>query len=135
MSPSSLTERGAGDASTAHTWGPALKDAVRKLAPQHMVRNPVMAVVWLGTVLTAVATVAGWTAPLFGSAVTAILLATVLFANFAEAVADARGRGQAASLRRARADLMAHLRDASGKITTVSAAALRPGDLVEVAEG
>ena len=135
MSPSSLTERGAGDASAAHTWGPALKDAVRKLAPQHMVRNPVMAVVWLGTVLTAVATVAGWTAPLFGSAVTAILLATVLFANFAEAVAEARGRGQAASLRRARADLMAHLRDASGKITTVSAAALRPGDLVEVAEG
>ncbi|MFD1709366.1 potassium-transporting ATPase subunit KdpB [Ottowia flava] len=112
-----------------------MKDAFLKLAPQHMIRNPVMAVVWLGTVLTAVATIAGWTQPVFGWAVTLILLATVLFANFAEAVAEARGRGQAASLRRARKDLTARLRDKSGATTTVPAAALRPGDLVEVAEG
>ncbi|KQP22694.1 potassium-transporting ATPase subunit KdpB [Pseudorhodoferax sp. Leaf267] len=113
---------------------PAVADAFLKLAPQHAVRNPVMAVVWLGTVLTAVATLAGWTGAGFGWAVTAILFLTVLFANFAEAVAEARGRGQAASLRRARKDLVAR-RLQDGHETSVPAAELRPGDLVVVEEG
>ncbi|CAN7211304.1 potassium-transporting ATPase subunit KdpB [Pseudorhodoferax sp. LjRoot39] len=113
---------------------PAIIDSFVKLAPQHVVRNPVMAVVWLGTVLTLVATLAGWTTAGFGWAVTLILFATVLFANFAEAVAEARGRGQAASLRSARKDLVARrLKD--GKESTVPAAALRPGDMVVVEEG
>ena len=61
-----------------------------------------MAVVMAGTIVAAIVTLTG-NAPLgFGPAVTAILLVTVLFGNFAEAVAEARGRGQAASLRRAR---------------------------------
>ena len=96
-------------ATTPASLWPALADAFRKLAPQHIVRNPVMAVVWLGTVLAAVATLAGATSPGFGWAVTAILFATVLFGNFAEAVAESRGRGHAASLRRARQDLVALL--------------------------
>ena len=113
---------------------PAIIDSFVKLAPQHVVKNPVMAVVWLGTVLTLVATLAGWTTAGFGWAVTLILFATVLFANFAEAVAEARGRGQAASLRSARKDLVARrLKD--GKESTVPAAELRPGDTVVVEEG
>ncbi|RCW65781.1 potassium-transporting ATPase subunit KdpB [Pseudorhodoferax soli] len=114
---------------------PAIVDSFVKLAPQHAVRNPVMAVVWLGTVLTAVATLAGWTDAGFGWAVTLILFVTVLFANFAEAVAEARGRGQAASLRRARKDLVARRLDSAGQESAVPAAELRPGDQVVVEEG
>ena len=114
---------------------PAVIDSFVKLAPQHAVKNPVMAVVWLGTWLTAVATLAGWTGAGFGWSVTAILFLTVLFANFAEAVAEARGRGQAASLRRARKDLVARRLDKSGHESSVPATALRPDDLVVVEEG
>jgi K+-transporting ATPase ATPase B chain len=113
----------------------ALLDAFVKLAPQHIVKNPVMAVVWAGTLLTAAATLAGLSTPGFGWAVTAILFLTVLFGNYAEAVAESRGRGQAASLRKARKDLMARRIDANGQEATVSAADLRPGDLVLVEAG
>ncbi len=118
---------------------PALKSAIIdsfvKLAPRHAIGNPVMATVWAGTLLTAIATSAGRADAGFGWAVTAILFVTVLFANFAEAIAEARGRGQAASLRRARRDLMARRVDRTGAETTVPAAGLRPGDLVAVSEG
>ena len=109
--------------------------AFAKLSPRHACQNPVMAVVWLGTVLTAVATLAGWTTTGFGWAVTGVLFLTVLFANFAEAVAEAHGRGQAASLRRARKDLVARRLDAQGRESSVPAAELRPGDHVLVEEG
>ena len=66
---------------------------------------------------------------------TAILFATVLFGNFAEAVAESRGRGQAASLRRARQDLVARRLDASGQESAVPAASLCPGDRVLVEAG
>lgn len=117
--------------------------ALRKLAPAHLVKSPVMAVVMLGTLLAALLTATGQAAPGFGIAVTLILLLTVLFANFAEAVAEARGRGQAASLRRARKDLVARRLETSvgfraamrGKETRVPAAELRPGDHVVVSAG
>lgn len=116
----------------------ALLDAVRKLSPLHLLHNPVMAVVMAGTLLALVFTLSG-TAPMgFGLTVTAILLVTVLFGNFAEAVAEARGRGQAASLRRARQDLVARriatpLQGAAE--SRVPAAELRPGDHVIVSAG
>ncbi len=121
----------------------AAREALVKLAPRHIVRSPVMAVVLAGTVLAALITASGYAAPGFGWAVTAILLLTVLFGNFAEAVAEARGRGQAASLRRARKDLVARkLVDASGygpllrgQERQLAAAELRPGDLVVVSAG
>ena len=116
-------------------FAPALVNTFIKLAPQHIIKNPVMAVGWLGTLVTAAATLAGWAQPGFGWAVTAILLITVLFGNFAEAVAESRGRGQAASLRRARKDLMARRLDAAGGEKTVPAAELRPGDHVVIEEG
>ncbi|WP_439898685.1 P-type ATPase, partial [Pseudomonas aeruginosa] len=114
---------------------PALVDSFKKLAPHHAIKNPVMAVVWLGTLVTAATTIAGWASTGFGWAVTIILLITVLFANFAEAVAEARGRGQAASLRRARKDLVARRLDKTDHETSVPAADLRPGDRVVVEEG
>jgi K+-transporting ATPase ATPase B chain len=114
---------------------PALRDAFAKLDPRHMLRNPVMAVVWLGTLLAAAATLAGEASPAFGTAVTLLLFVTVLFGNFAESLAEARGRGQAASLRRARRDLMARRVDATGGEATVPAAELRPGDTVHVQAG
>lgn len=109
-----------------------------KLSPQHAFRNPVMAVVWLGTVLCAGLTLAGKAPPALGWAVTALLFVTVLFANFAEAVAEARGRGQAASLRRARKDLVARRVDTAllgANAATIPAAELKPGDLVVVSAG
>ena len=115
----------------------ALRDAFLKLSPRHLLKSPVMAVVMAGTVLSAVITLAGEASPGFGGAVTAILFVTVLFGNFAEAIAEARGRGQAASLRRARKDLVARKVDGEqgGSETRVPAADLRPGDLVVVSAG
>ncbi|MET1113914.1 MAG: potassium-transporting ATPase subunit KdpB [Comamonas sp.] len=121
--------------SAAQSLQPALVDAFVKLAPQHIIKNPVMAVVWAGTLATGAATLAGLSSPGFGWAVTAILFLTVLFGNFAEAVAESRGRGQAASLRRARKDLMARRIDSLGREASVPAADLRPGDLVVVEAG
>ncbi|MET0327727.1 MAG: HAD-IC family P-type ATPase, partial [Luteimonas sp.] len=117
----------------------ALLESCRKLSPLHAARNPVMAVVWLGTLVTAVLTLSGRvSSPGMGWTVTALLAITVLFANFAEAMAEARGRGQAASLRRARQDLVARRvdTDLDGVAeSAIPAAELRPGDLVIVSAG
>ena len=115
----------------------ALRDAFVKLSPRHLWRSPVMAVVMIGTLLSALISLAGQAPPAFGWAVTAILFVTVLFGNFAEAVAEARGRGQAASLRRARKDLVARRVDSDlgGREVRVPAAELRRGDYVIVSEG
>ncbi|MUV15255.1 potassium-transporting ATPase subunit KdpB [Noviluteimonas gilva] len=127
----------------AATMRSAIADAFRKLAPTSLVKSPVMTIVFGGTLLAALITLAGAAPAGFGWSVTAILLVTVLFGNFAEAVAEARGRGQAASLRRARKDLVARkLLDGKGYVggvrgaeTQIAAADLRPGDLVVVSAG
>ena len=120
---------------------PALLDAVAfrqaliqsfaKLSPRHLLRSPVIAVVMAGTILSALIAAFGRGSGGFGWAVTSILLLTVLFANVAEAVAEARGRGQAASLRNARRDLVARKLE-NGSEHTLPASQLRPGDLVIV---
>jgi potassium-transporting ATPase ATP-binding subunit len=112
----------------------ALIESFRKLAPRQAIKSPVMAVVLAGTILSALITATAPTNVAFGVAVTLILFVTVLFANFAEAVAEARGRGQAASLRAARRDLVAR-RLNDGHETKVPAAQLRPGDRVIVSAG
>jgi len=111
--------------------------ALAKLNPPTAARSPVMFVVLIGTVVTAWMAIAGGTSdPAFGFniAVAAILLATVLFANFAEAIAEARGRGQAASLRAARAELVARRVVADGE-QHVPASVLKAGDRVRVTAG
>ena len=113
----------------------AVRDSFLKLSPRHLVKSPVMAIVLVGTVLSALITLAGQASPGFGGSVTAILFVTVLFGNFAEAIAEARGCGQASSLRRARKNLVARKREADGSETQVPAADLRPGDTVIVSAG
>src|SRR5437762_6500970 len=109
--------------------GPAIDDAFKKLNPRLMVKNPVMFVTMVGAALTTVgifaaeSTLRGFVAQL------AIWLwFTVLFANFAEAVAEGRGKAQAASLRRARKDTLAR-RLKSGLEERVPAPSLQKGDL------
>ena len=116
----------------------AVIDAFRKLAPRQALKSPIIAIVLLGTLLSALITAATPGNPAFGIAVTSILFVTVLFANFAEAIAEARGRGQAASLRAARRDLVARRlngRTRAGGEARVAAATLKPGDLVIVSAG
>jgi len=119
-------------------WRGATLAAFAKLNPPVAARSPVMFTVLVGTVVCAVFTLAeGSEHPQFflRLSVTLILLATVLFANFAEAVAEARGRGQAASLRAARAELTARRFTADGRLQTVPASVLRRDDQVEICAG
>lgn len=113
------------------------RNAFVKLLPQHAIKNPVMAIVWLGTVVTAISTVLGYTTLLFGFVVTAILFITILFANYAEAVAEARGRGQASSLRAARENLTARRLNSltDRQATQVAASELHLNDFIEVHAG
>jgi len=119
----------------------AIVDSFRKLTFQRQVRNPVMFVVYVGSILTTLLWVQalvgrGEAPPWFIFWVSVWLWFTVLFANFAEAMAEGRGKAQAASLRKARRDLQAKRLTRSGArdFDMVSASALRKGDrvLVEV---
>ncbi len=107
---------------------PALGAAVRKLDPRVQVRNPVMFVVLVGTLVTLAESIAH--PGLFDWSITGWLFLTVVFANFAEAVAEGRGKAQADTLRKMRADTLARrLRD-GGAEEQVQAAELQRGDLV-----
>jgi len=110
--------------------GPAIGDAFRKLHPRAMIRNPVMFVTMVGAALTTVGILTGPADQrgfIFQLAVW--LWFTVIFANFAEAVAEGRGKAQAASLRKARKDTLAR-RLKNGKEERVPAPELNKGDLV-----
>lgn len=113
-------------------------EACRKLDPRLSVKNPVMFVVWLGTVLafgmTTQRAVAGLPVG-FALSASLILLFTLWFANFAEAVAEARGRDQAASLKATRRDLKARLLNAAGQHSSVMAGVLKCGDCIVVKPG
>ncbi|WP_055588819.1 potassium-transporting ATPase subunit KdpB [Streptacidiphilus griseoplanus] len=117
----------------------SLPGAIRKLDPRVMVKNPVMFVVEVGSVLTTVSAVKD--PSVFAWAITAWLWLTVVFANLAEAVAEGRGKAQAETLRRTKTDTMARrLADwrpgqASAQEEQVPATALRLGDLVVVEAG
>ncbi|WP_332605661.1 potassium-transporting ATPase subunit KdpB [Acinetobacter sp. ESBL14] len=113
-----------------------IQQTFHKLLPQYAFKNPVMACVWVGTILTIVATLMGSTSFGFGLLLSLILLVTVLFANYAEAVAEAKGRGQAASLRQARENLTANrILDLNAVPNTISANLLKKDDLVIVKAG
>src|SRR5271165_4027262 len=111
------------------------------LDPRSMMRNPVMFLVEVGTVLTAIVTVqsiVGGAATgliIYQAALTILLLLTVLFANFAEALAEARGKAQADSLRATRQDTLAIRLEPSGETTEVSSTELKPWDRVVVEAG
>ena len=122
---------------------PAVLDSFRKLSPRRQFRNPVMFVVLVGSVLTSVLFVQaifgkGEAGPWFILGISLWLWFTVLFANFAEAMAEGHGRAQADSLRKARRDLVAKKlsnprRDSS--LEMVLASLLKKGDVVLVEAG
>ena len=122
----------------------ALPQSVRKLDPRLLAKNPVMFVVEITAVLVtliALGNVTGFQ-PVTGPAglgfqvqIAVWLWFTVLFATYAEAVAEARGRAQAATLRRTRSVTTAHRRRADGSLEEVGSAELRRGDIVVVSEG
>ena len=131
--------------SIASCSGPALLEAFRKLDPRVQWRNPVMFVVYVGTIVTALLYVQalgghGEAPAAFILAITVWLLFTVLFANFAEALAEGRSRAQAASLRGMRQTVMAKkfvdpTARAARHDDVVKAEDLRKGDVVLVETG
>src|SRR5437588_11349907 len=113
----------------------AIWDAFVKLNPRKMMGNPVMFVVEIGSVITTALLVRGGTAFKFNLQITLWLWFTVLFANFAEAMAEGRGKAQAETLRRARAETVANRILANGKTEKVPSSHLRAGDTVFVPAG
>jgi len=117
----------------------ALLDSVVKLNPRTMMKNPVMFVVEVGSVITTVLLVrdAARHVPGFGFdlQITLWLWFTVLFANFAEAMAEGRGKAQAETLRKAKSEAMANRLLPNGKTEKVCGSDLRAGDLVVVSAG
>ncbi len=112
----------------------ALIDSFKKLDPRHLARNPVMFVVEVGSVVTTwfwlAGLKAGDTEAGFAGQITLWLWFTVLFANFAEAMAEGRGKAQADSLRKTKTETVAKRLVAEGRIEDVGAAELRKGDVV-----
>src|SRR3982750_3642893 len=123
---------------------PALGESLKKLNPRHMIGNPVMFVTEVGAVITTVLLFTGGQGATFGFLlqITLWLWFTVLFANFAEAMAEGRGKAQADTLRKARTETMAN-RIVGGlgtgiegvKTEPIAAPRLRKGDVVLVQAG
>jgi len=112
--------------------GPAAGDAFKKLDPRLMVKNPVMFVTLVGAVLTTAGIFTAATDRGFIAQLAVWLWFTVLFANFAEAVAEGRGKAQAQALRGTRVNTVARRVGKNGQVEEVSANDLRKGDIVMV---
>jgi len=125
--------------SDSHLVTVAILDSFKKLDPRALYKNPVMFVVEVGAVLTSIE----WGYDLahralgigFGLQITLWLWFTVLFANFAEAMAEGRGKAQAETLRKAKAETPARRLKRDGSIETVASTVLRSGDFVMVTAG
>ena len=122
----------------------AIPEAIRKLDPRLLYRNPVMLVVEITAALvtlialasiTGIQSVAGATDLGLQVQIALWLWFTVIFATYAEAVAEARGRAQAATLRRTRSVTTAHRRRSDGSLEDVGSSELRKGDTVVISEG
>src|SRR5664280_294517 len=118
----------------------AVLQSFLKLSPRALIRNPVMLTVMVCAIATAVLTVApnllgGYSEPWFNSIVCILLLVTVLFGNFAEALAEGRGRAQASYLNKSRKSIEARKRAVSGEWELTSSEHLQKGDIVLVRAG
>src|SRR5271167_4251516 len=117
----------------------ALRDSFIKLNPRTLMKNPVMLVVEIGSVITTFDLVRDRMLHLTGFGfelqITLWLWFTVLFANFAEAMAEGRGKAQADTLRKARAETVARRLMTDGSIEEISGSKLRAGDRVKVVAG
>ena len=120
--------------------GPAIVASFRKLDPRELLHNPVIFVVEIGSVYTSFLffrdlSTSSTSQNVFAALVTFFLWATVLFANFAEAMAEGRGKAQAAALRKARTETVAHRRLPDGTVEEVSSSLLDVGDECIVSAG
>ncbi|MGB7381013.1 MAG: potassium-transporting ATPase subunit B, partial [Rivularia sp. (in: cyanobacteria)] len=121
----------------------AIRDAFAKFNPKHIIKNPVLLVVWVSSFITLAATIfpalfgskASSDARFFNGAVTVVLFLTVWLANFAEAYAQSRGKAQADVLRSIKSDINAKKLLADGNISEVPATSLQRGDTVYVVAG
>ena len=121
----------------------AIRDAFMKLHPQYAIKNPVMFLVWVGTIITFSVTIypqlfgpINQKNPyLFNGLLTGILLFTILFSNFAEAVAEGRGKAQADTLRSTQSATNAKKIDVDGTIIEVPSTSLNRGDTIHVVSG
>ncbi len=118
----------------------ALKESFRKLNPKDMFRNPIMFTVQISTVIIGAVTVGvllglkGQGSLAYNLTVFIILFFTLIFGNFAEAIAEARGKAQAESLRKTRKDTPAN-KVVDGKVMTVNSSELKKGDTFECSAG
>jgi K+-transporting ATPase ATPase B chain len=131
---------GAGSLFDAAIVKRAVLDALVKLDPRTLAKNPVMFVVEVGSVLTTILflrDLGDATGPqnLFAGLVVLFLWFTVLFANFAEAMAEGRGKAQAATLRKTRSETVARVRRDGGALVEVPSSQLRIGDICVVSAG
>ena len=114
-------------------------DALRKLNPRLMVKNPVMFVVEVGSVLTTALLISDFVNHRsglgFNLQITAWLWFTVLFANFAEAMAEGRGKAQADTLRKAKGETIARKYNAAGELEDITSSLLRVNDVIYVEAG
>lgn len=132
-----------GRVNTKGLYKRALREAFLKLNPRVMMKNPVMFVVWVGTIITILLAlypslfgpVPGDNQRLFNSLVAIILLLTILFANFAEAVAEGRGKAQADSLRSTQSDTVARKLLPDKTVVEVSSTELHKGETIKVIAG
>ncbi len=120
----------------------AIKDSFIKLNPKIMYKNPVMFIVEIGFFITLILSIfpdifgnEGENLQIYNRIVSFILLITVLFANFAEAVAEGRGKAQAETLKKTRKDTKAKLISKNGAVNIISASELKKGDIVLVEIG
>ena len=120
----------------------SINNSFIKLDPRYMVKNPVMFVVEIGFIITLLLSIfpnmfgeQGENLRAYNFIVSGILFVTILFANFAEAVAEGRGKAQAASLKKTQKDTTARLLDANNNEKMVSATQLKKGDIVLVKTG
>ncbi|TQR30796.1 potassium-transporting ATPase subunit KdpB [Brevibacillus brevis] len=118
----------------------AFVESFKKLDPRVMMKNPVMFVVEIGFFITLLLTFVpnlfgGASDPFYNGVVSLILFVTILFANFAEALAEGRGKAQAESLKKTKQDTQAKKVGKDGRMQVVSSTELRKGDLVIVEAG
>jgi K+-transporting ATPase ATPase B chain len=139
MSDTTTTSRSKKSLFDAAIMRRASTDALIKLAPQNMAKNPVMFIVEVGSILTTILLISDRIHNVghfsFDLQITLWLWFTVLFANFAEAMAEGRGKAQADALRRAKSDTIAYVVNKSGTLEEVPSQNLRAGDLVHVIAG
>jgi K+-transporting ATPase ATPase B chain len=123
---------------TAELFWQAFKESLLKFDPRVQIRNPVMFVVFVGSLVTLALTIEpalfghSSASRVYNGIVTIILVLTVWFANFAEALAEGRGKAKAAALRRTRSELVGVRVLVDGRQETVPAKDLRKGDIVRV---